>query len=81
MRPPPDRCTTARTARRTTGILARTTPALSTTLSPPVLWGYTAPGAILLKKKRASYAIARPSSFAETDKPRASFITQEGGAA
>jgi len=81
MRPPPDLRTTARTAFRTAGFFARTTPALSTFFSRPVLWGYAAPGAILLKKKRASYAIARLSSFEETDKPRASSVTQAGGAA
>lgn len=80
MRPPPDLRTTARTARRTAGFLACTTPALSTIFSQPVLWGYAAPGAILLKKKRASYAIARLSSFEGTDKPRAPFMAQSGGA-
>ena len=39
------------------------------------------PGALLLKKKGESIAIALPTSFEGTDKPRAPFMAQSGGAA
>jgi hypothetical protein len=72
--------TTCRTTTGTTGFWSGTTPHLSPTFSKVVLRPGAAPGAILLKKKRASYANARLSSFEGTDKPRAPFITQSGGA-
>ena len=65
---------------RTTGAFVGTTPVLSTTFSRVVLSSGSAPGAILLKKKGESIAIALPPSFDGTDKPRASSITQSGGA-
>ena len=37
-------------------------------------------GALLLKKKWESIAIALPPSFDGTDKPRAPFMAQSGGA-
>jgi hypothetical protein len=76
MSPAPD----LRTTCRTTGAVSGTTRLLSTLFPLPVLGRGAAPGAILLKKKRASYANARLSSFEGTDKPRAPFITQSGGA-
>jgi hypothetical protein len=65
--------TTCRTTPGTTGFLSGTTLHLSPTFSQVVLRPGAAPGAILLKKKRASYANARLSSFDGTDKPRAPF--------
>jgi hypothetical protein len=65
--------------RETLLISAGTTPVLSTTFSGVVLSTGSAPGAILLKKKGASYAIARLPSFDGTDIPCASFVAQEGG--
>ena len=47
------------------------TPLLSVTSSQVALSVTLAPAAILLKKKRASYANARLSSFDGTDQPRA----------
>ena len=38
------------------------------------------PGSILLKKKGESIAIALPTSFGGTHKPRAPFMAQSGGA-
>ena len=76
MSPAPD----LRTTCRTTGAVSGTTRLLSTLFPLPVLGRGAAPDAILLKKKRASYAIARLSSFEGTDKPRASCMAQSGGA-
>jgi len=63
--------TTCSTTTGTTGFWSGTTQHLSPTFSQVVLRPGAAPGAILLKKKRASYANARLSSFDGTDKPRA----------
>lgn len=66
--------------RRHAGALfASVTPALSVTFQPVTLRATLAPDTILLKKKGASYAIARLPSFDGTDKPRASSIAQKGG--
>ena len=56
------------------------TPTLSASRAQVALSVTLAVRAILLKKKRASYAIARLSSFDGTDKPRAPFMAQSGGA-
>ena len=80
MSPAPDLRTTRRTTCCTSGAVSGTTRLLSTLFPLPVLGRGAAPGAILLKKKRASYAIARLSSFEGTDKPRASRMAQSGGA-
>jgi hypothetical protein len=58
----------------------RVTPTLRVTFRLVTLSVTLAPDTILLKKKRASYAIARLSSFEGTDKPRAPFMAQSGGA-
>lgn len=58
---------------------ASVTPALSVTFQPVTLRATLAPDTILLKKKGASYAIARLPYFDGTDKPRASSVAQEGG--
>ena len=59
---------------------ASVTPLLSGSFRRVPLSVPIAGSAILLKKKRASYANARLSSFEGTDKPRAPFMAQSGGA-
>jgi hypothetical protein len=65
----------------TTPFSAGVTLTLSVTFLSVTLSVTLVPDTILLKKKGASYAIARLPSFDGTDKPRAPFITQNGGAA
>ena len=60
--------------------LPRVTPTLRVTFRLVTLSVTLAHDTILLKKKGESIAIALPTSFDGTDKPRASSITQSGGA-
>lgn len=82
MSPALDLRTTTCTTLRTSGAVSGTTRLLSTLFSMPVLGRGAARGAILLKKKVGEEIalLLPPPSFDGTDKPRAPFITQSGGA-
>ena len=64
---------------RAAAFFASGTPVLSGSFGRVPLSVPLAGSAILLKKKGASYAIARLPSFDGTDKPRASSVAQKGG--
>ena len=66
MSPAPDLRTTRRTTCCTSGAVSGTTHLLSTLFPLPVLGRGAARGAILLKKKGESTAIALPTSFGGT---------------